>query len=38
MSEIAMHSVVALLENVLEEGPIRGQVGTIFSSFGKGAD
>ncbi len=33
MSGIAMHSVVALVEDLREEGLVRGQVGTVVESW-----
>jgi hypothetical protein len=36
MPEIEMHSVVALVEDIPEEGLIRGQVGTVVESWAPG--
>ena len=36
MPGIEMHSVVALLENLPEEGLVRGQVGTVVESWAPG--
>ena len=36
MSEIEMHSVVALLENLPGEGLVRGQVGTVVENWAPG--
>jgi len=36
MSGITMHSVVALIEDLPEEGLVRGQVGTVVESWSPG--
>ena len=36
MAEIALHSVVALLEDLPEEGLVRGQVGTVVEVWAPG--
>lgn len=36
MARIEMHSVVALLEDLPEEGLVRGQVGTVVESWAPG--
>ncbi len=36
MAEIALHSVVALLQDLPEEGLVRGQVGTVVENWAPG--
>jgi hypothetical protein len=36
MTDIGIHSVVALLEDLPEEGSVRGQVGTVVENWAQG--